>query len=71
MMIVVVVMFVVCWLLYYFYFVLVVIKLEINNWKYMQNVYNVIYWMVMSNFMYNLIIYCWMNFRYELFYFFR
>lgn len=69
MMIVVVVTFAVCWLPYHLYFVLAATKPEINNWKHMQNVYNVIYWMAMSNSMYNPIIYCWMNSRYEPLYF--
>lgn len=65
MMIVVVVTFAVCWLPYHLYFVLAATKPEINNWKHMQNVYNVIYWMAMSNSMYNPIIYCWMNSRFR------
>lgn len=65
MMIVVVVTFAVCWLPYHLYFVLSATKPEINNWEHMQNVYNAIYWLAMSNSMYNPIIYCWMNSRFR------
>ena len=63
MMIVVVVTFAVCWLPYHVYFLLQYTIPEINQWKHIQNVYNVIYWLAMSNSMYNPMIYCWMNSR--------
>jgi hypothetical protein len=64
MMIVVVVTFAVCWLPYHVYFLLQSTITDINYWEHMQDVYNVIYWLAMSNSMYNPIIYCWMNSRY-------
>ncbi|XP_022319186.1 tachykinin-like peptides receptor 99D isoform X3 [Crassostrea virginica] len=65
MMIVVVVTFAVCWLPYHVYFLLQYTIPEINQWKHIQNVYNVIYWLAMSNSMYNPMIYCWMNSRFR------
>lgn len=64
-MIVVVVIFAVCWLPYHVYFILSWRYKEINEWAPIQEVYLAIYWLAMSNSMYNPIIYCWMNSRYD------
>lgn len=64
MMIVVVVTFAVCWLPYHIYFLLQSTT-DIINWEHILHVYNVIYWLAMSNSMYNPIIYCWMNSRFR------
>lgn len=63
MMIVVVVIFAVCWLPFHVYFIVTSYLPEITNEPYIQEVYLVIYWLAMSNSMYNPIIYCWMNSR--------
>ncbi|KAF4525103.1 hypothetical protein B566_EDAN006325 [Ephemera danica] len=63
MMMVVVLIFVVCWLPFHVYFILTSHLPEITNWTYIQEVYLAIYWLAMSNSMYNPIIYCWMNSR--------
>jgi tachykinin-like receptor len=63
MMIVVVSIFAVCWLPFHMYFILISFVPEITNAKYIQEVYLAIYWLAMSNSMYNPIIYCWMNSR--------
>ena len=60
MMIVVVVIFGVCWLPYHLYFLLASTT-EIYLNPYIQQIYLVIYWLAMSNSMYNPLIYCWMN----------
>lgn len=63
MMIVVVVIFGVCWLPFHMYFIVTSYYPEITNFKYIQEIYLAIYWLAMSNSMYNPIIYCWMNSR--------
>ncbi|KAJ9576106.1 hypothetical protein L9F63_007071, partial [Diploptera punctata] len=68
MMIVVVSIFAVCWLPFHMYFILTSFAPEITNTKYIQEVYLSIYWLAMSNSMYNPIIYCWMNSRYLAFF---
>ncbi|KAK8757622.1 hypothetical protein V5799_004746 [Amblyomma americanum] len=65
MMIVVVVIFAVCWLPYHVYFLVMHHHPEINQSTYIQHVYLAIYWLAMSNSMYNPIIYCWMNSRFR------
>lgn len=66
MMIVVVAIFAVCWLPYHIYFIISWRYKEINEWPPIQEVYLAIYWLAMSNSMYNPIIYCWMNSKYVL-----
>jgi tachykinin-like receptor len=63
MMIVVVAIFAVCWFPFHMYFILTSFLPQITNTKYVQEVYLGIYWLAMSNSMYNPIIYCWMNSR--------
>jgi uncharacterized RDD family membrane protein YckC len=63
MMIVVVSIFAVCWLPFHIYFILTSSMPEITNENYIQELYLAIYWLAMSNSMYNPIIYCWMNSR--------
>jgi tachykinin-like receptor len=63
MMIVVVSIFAVCWLPFHIYFILTSFVPQITNTEYIQEVYLAIYWLAMSNSMYNPIIYCWMNSR--------
>ncbi|XP_029056380.1 tachykinin-like peptides receptor 99D isoform X1 [Osmia bicornis bicornis] len=65
MMIVVVVIFAVCWLPFHVYFIIVSYFPEITNKPYIQEVFLGIYWLAMSNSMYNPIIYCWMNSRFR------
>ncbi|XP_069700376.1 tachykinin-like peptides receptor 99D isoform X2 [Periplaneta americana] len=65
MMIVVVSIFAVCWLPFHIYFIVTSIAPEITTTKYIQEVYLAIYWLAMSNSMYNPIIYCWMNSRFR------
>lgn len=63
MMIVVVVIFAVCWLPFHMYFIVTSYLPDITNEPYIQEVFLGIYWLAMSNSMYNPIIYCWMNTR--------
>ncbi|XP_013775273.1 tachykinin-like peptides receptor 99D isoform X1 [Limulus polyphemus] len=65
MMIVVVFIFAVCWLPYHTYFLLAHHHREITSYKNIQHIYLGIYWLAMSNSMYNPIIYCWMNSRFR------
>ncbi|XP_076327810.1 tachykinin-like peptides receptor 99D [Tachypleus tridentatus] len=65
MMIVVVIIFAVCWLPYHIYFLLAHHHPEIISSAYVQHIYLAIYWLAMSNSMYNPIIYCWMNSRFR------
>nr|XP_050860932.1 tachykinin-like peptides receptor 99D isoform X2 [Vespula vulgaris] len=65
MMIVVVVIFAVCWLPFHVYFIITSYLPEITNKPYIQEVFLGIYWLAMSNSMYNPIIYCWMNSRFR------
>lgn len=60
-MIVVVVIFAVCWLPFHVYFVVTSNYPELVNYAYIQEIYLGIYWLAMSNSVYNPIIYCWMN----------
>uniref|UniRef100_A0A1B0DD56 G-protein coupled receptors family 1 profile domain-containing protein n=1 Tax=Phlebotomus papatasi TaxID=29031 RepID=A0A1B0DD56_PHLPP len=66
MMMMVVLIFAVCWLPFQVYFIVTSYDPEITNKPYIQEVYLGIYWLAMSNSMYNPIIYCWMNSRYVL-----
>ncbi|XP_012231185.2 tachykinin-like peptides receptor 99D isoform X2 [Linepithema humile] len=65
MMIVVVVIFAVCWLPFHMYFIVTSYLPEITTKPYIQEVFLGIYWLAMSNSMYNPIIYCWMNTRFR------
>ncbi|KAK2588543.1 hypothetical protein KPH14_006322 [Odynerus spinipes] len=65
MMIVVVVIFAVCWLPFHVYFIVTSYLPDITNEPYIQEVFLGIYWLAMSNSMYNPIIYCWMNSRFR------
>uniref|UniRef100_G1PT07 Neuromedin-K receptor n=1 Tax=Myotis lucifugus TaxID=59463 RepID=G1PT07_MYOLU len=65
MMIIVVVTFAICWLPYHIYFILTAIYLELNRWKYIQQVYLASFWLAMSSTMYNPIIYCCLNKRFR------
>ncbi|XP_031332509.1 tachykinin-like peptides receptor 99D [Photinus pyralis] len=65
MMMVVVVIFAVCWLPFHLYFIVTSYYPEITNSPYIQETYLAIYWLAMSNSMYNPIIYCWMNARFR------
>lgn len=64
-MIVVVVIFMLCWLPFHTYFILTSLFPDLTHTSYVQEVYLAIYWLAMSNAMYNPIIYCWMNSRYD------
>lgn len=63
MMMVVVVIFAVCWLPFQIYFIITSYYPTITDSEYVQEIYLAIYWLAMSNSMYNPIIYCWMNSR--------
>ncbi|XP_065157350.1 tachykinin-like peptides receptor 99D isoform X2 [Atheta coriaria] len=65
MMVVVVIIFAVCWLPFHLYFIIIAHFPEISNSSYIQELYLAIYWLAMSNSMYNPIIYCWMNARFR------
>ncbi|XP_066981472.1 tachykinin-like peptides receptor 99D isoform X1 [Macrobrachium rosenbergii] len=65
MMIVVVTIFGVCWLPYHAYFILANLMPEITHTAYIQETYLAIYWLAMSNSMYNPMIYCWLNNRFR------
>ncbi|ODN06402.1 Tachykinin-like peptide receptor 99D [Orchesella cincta] len=65
MMIVVVTIFAFCWLPFHMYFILVSLSPNLTNYQFVQEVYLGIYWLAMSNSMYNPIIYCWMNNRFR------
>ncbi|KAI5703639.1 hypothetical protein M8J75_014378 [Diaphorina citri] len=65
MMMVVVTIFVVCWMPFQIYFLMTSYWPEITNESYIQDIYLAIYWLAMSNSMYNPIIYCWMNSRFR------
>ena len=61
MMIVVVLIFAICWLPQHTYFLVSNQYRQLNEQPYIQHVYLIIFWIAMSNSMYNPIIYCWMN----------
>ncbi|XP_037296583.1 tachykinin-like peptides receptor 99D isoform X1 [Manduca sexta] len=65
MMIVVVVIFAVCWLPFHVYFVVTSYYPDVVNYPHIQEIYLGIYWLAMSNSMYNPIIYCWMNSKFR------
>ncbi|XP_058055657.1 tachykinin-like peptides receptor 99D [Anopheles bellator] len=65
MMMIVVIIFAVCWLPFHFYFIITSYYPDLTKKPYIQEVYLAIYWLAMSNSMYNPIIYCWMNSRFR------
>uniref|UniRef100_A0AAG5CUZ0 G-protein coupled receptors family 1 profile domain-containing protein n=1 Tax=Anopheles atroparvus TaxID=41427 RepID=A0AAG5CUZ0_ANOAO len=65
MMMIVVIIFAVCWLPFQIYFIITSYYPELTKKPYIQEVYLGIYWLAMSNSMYNPIIYCWMNSRFR------
>ncbi|XP_059147321.1 tachykinin-like peptides receptor 99D [Physella acuta] len=65
MMIAVVVIFGVCWLPTHVYFILTSVNKTVMHWEYVHQVYLFIYWLAMSNSMYNPIVYCMMNARFR------
>uniref|UniRef100_A0A1A9WB26 G-protein coupled receptors family 1 profile domain-containing protein n=1 Tax=Glossina brevipalpis TaxID=37001 RepID=A0A1A9WB26_9MUSC len=65
MMMVVVLIFAVCWLPFHAYFLLTSCYPTITETPFIQEIYLFIYWLAMSNSMYNPIIYCWMNSRFR------
>ncbi|XP_075971381.1 tachykinin-like peptides receptor 99D isoform X2 [Anticarsia gemmatalis] len=65
MMIVVVVIFAVCWLPFHVYFLVTSYYPDVVNYSHIQEIYLAIYWLAMSNSMYNPIIYCWMNSKFR------
>ncbi|XP_053636422.2 tachykinin-like peptides receptor 99D [Cherax quadricarinatus] len=65
MMIVVVTIFAICWLPYHVYFILSNLMPEIAHTDYIQETFLAIYWLAMSNSMYNPMIYCWLNNRFR------
>ncbi|KAI8046597.1 tachykinin-like peptides receptor 99D [Drosophila gunungcola] len=65
MMIVVVLIFAICWLPFHSYFIITSCYPAITEAPFIQELYLAIYWLAMSNSMYNPIIYCWMNSRFR------
>ncbi|KAH8278835.1 hypothetical protein KR018_010219 [Drosophila ironensis] len=65
MMIVVVLIFAICWLPFQIYFIVVSVYPKVQEMPFIQELYLAIYWLAMSNSMYNPIIYCWMNSRFR------
>jgi hypothetical protein len=63
MMISVLCIFAVCWLPYHIYFILQHHLPEITSVAHAQHIFLALYWLAMSNSMYNPFIYCWMNSR--------
>jgi len=66
MLIVVVVIFAICWLPQHVLLLVSSHNDEITKHPYIQHVYLAIYWLAMSNSMYNPIIYCLMNARWDI-----
>ncbi|KAG5878212.1 hypothetical protein JTB14_009777 [Gonioctena quinquepunctata] len=65
MMMIIVIIFAVCWLPYHIYFFVTFYFPSVTERQYIQEVYLFIYWLAMSNSMYNPMIYCWMNARFR------
>ncbi len=62
-MIIVVAIFGICWLPQHLFFIVANLRADVPELEHIQHVYLCIYWLAMSNSMYNPIIYCWMNAR--------
>lgn len=65
MMIIIVIIFGICWLPQHLYFILININSNINNHPHIQEIYLIIFWLAMSNSMYNPLVYCYMNARFR------
>ncbi|XP_017490311.1 PREDICTED: tachykinin-like peptides receptor 99D, partial [Rhagoletis zephyria] len=65
MMMIVVAIFGICWFPYHVYFLLAHHYPSIVSSEYAQHTYLSIYWLAMSNSMYNPFVYCWMNSRFR------
>ncbi|XP_022705660.1 tachykinin-like peptides receptor 86C [Varroa jacobsoni] len=65
MLVVVVMIFGVCWLPYHLYFIYTYLDPDVTYTTWAQPLYLVIYWLAMSNCMYNPFIYYWMNSRFR------
>ncbi|XP_074647616.1 tachykinin-like peptides receptor 99D [Tubulanus polymorphus] len=65
MMITVVLLFAVCWMPQHLYFIITSVNINITLTRQAQYIYLAIYWLAMSNSMYNPFIYCWMNSRFR------
>ncbi|KYB25112.1 Tachykinin-like peptides receptor 99D [Tribolium castaneum] len=65
MMMVIVIVFAVCWLPYHLYFIVTAYFPQITNFAYIRETYLIIYWLAMSNSMFNPMIYCWMYTRFR------
>nr|XP_060624855.1 substance-K receptor isoform X1 [Anolis sagrei ordinatus] len=64
-MVAVVITFAICWFPYHFYFILGSIWKELNEKKYIQQVYLAVFFLAMSSAMYSPIIYCCLNQRFR------
>ncbi|OQR72275.1 tachykinin peptides receptor 86C-like [Tropilaelaps mercedesae] len=67
MLVVVVLIFGVCWLPYHLYFIYAYLDPDVTYTTWAQPLYLAIYWLAMSNCMYNPFIYYWMNSSYGTF----
>ncbi|XP_003737058.1 tachykinin-like peptides receptor 86C [Galendromus occidentalis] len=65
MLVVVVLIFAVCWLPYHLYFIFTCLDPAVTYSSWAQPLYLIIYWLAMSNCMYNPFIYYWMNSRFR------
>ncbi|XP_054168321.1 tachykinin-like peptides receptor 99D [Oppia nitens] len=65
MMMMVVAIFGICWAPYHIYFLLAPHYPEMISSDYVQHIYLSIYWLAMSNSIYNPFVYCWMNSRFR------
>ena len=63
MMMIVVAIFALCWFPMHLYFVVTNQHPAISQYEHVGHIYLAIYWLAMSNSMYNPFIYCWMNVR--------
>ncbi|CAH2071762.1 unnamed protein product, partial [Iphiclides podalirius] len=65
MMIVIVIIFAVCWLPFHTYFIITSNYPEVTKYPPIQEIYLAIYWLAMSNSMFNPMILYWMNFKFR------